>query len=112
MLLHWFCFWRNILTAVAVHSRTCASLPLADDPDRPRIDFTVLLVSMCNKKSVAFARDAIDRHFDVDAVASGRACIVASHSESPGNYAVDPKALQQLASDIDAECFMCDLTVC
>jgi hypothetical protein len=54
-----------------------ASLPLPEDPSRPRIDFLVFFVDMTNAMSLSNLKTRLLK-VDKDYFAQGRACIVAT----------------------------------
>jgi hypothetical protein len=96
------------LTVKNVASRTCSSLPLEADGERPRIDFVVFVVSLTDRTSEAFVRDALEKHVDFD-FCFGRASLVATHADRTREYAVDPASVHSLASDIQSSAHLVSL---
>jgi hypothetical protein len=69
----------------------------------------VFLVSMSDSSSVAFVRDALEQHVDFD-FCFGRACVVASHADLAGQFAVDPDSVHSLARDLESSAHLTSLT--
>lgn len=68
-----------ILTVSAPARHMTASLPLSEDPSRPRIDFIVFFVDMTSSKSLTNLKTRLLK-VDKDYFAQGRACVVATRS--------------------------------
>jgi hypothetical protein len=63
---------------------------------------------MSDSSSMTFVRDALEQSVDFD-FCFGRSCVVASHADLVGQFAVDPNSVHSLAHDLETSAHLTSL---